>query len=51
MAAMVPFPPQRYHYFLVLDFEATCDKPQIHPQLLFEIFAFKAETLERSIGI
>nr|XP_045006749.1 ERI1 exoribonuclease 3 isoform X3 [Jaculus jaculus] len=33
MAAMVPFPPQRYHYFLVLDFEATCDKPQIHPQL------------------
>ncbi|XP_036748713.1 ERI1 exoribonuclease 3 isoform X3 [Manis pentadactyla] len=32
MAAMVPFPPQRYHYFLVLDFEATCDKPQIHPQ-------------------
>ncbi|XP_010345748.2 ERI1 exoribonuclease 3 isoform X4 [Saimiri boliviensis] len=33
MAAMVSFPPQRYHYFLVLDFEATCDKPQIHPQL------------------
>jgi ERI1 exoribonuclease 3 len=33
MAAMVPFPPQRYHYFLVLDFEATCDKPQIHPQV------------------
>ncbi|XP_024103363.1 ERI1 exoribonuclease 3 isoform X7 [Pongo abelii] len=32
MAAMVSFPPQRYHYFLVLDFEATCDKPQIHPQ-------------------
>lgn len=33
MAAMVSFPPQRYHYFLVLDFEATCDKPQIHPQV------------------
>ncbi|XP_054576999.1 ERI1 exoribonuclease 3 isoform X4 [Eptesicus fuscus] len=33
MAAMVSFPPQRYHYFLVLDFEATCDKPQIQPQL------------------
>ncbi|XP_077784923.1 ERI1 exoribonuclease 3 isoform X3 [Podarcis muralis] len=33
MAAMSSFPPQRYHYFLVLDFEATCDKPQIHPQL------------------
>ncbi|KAB0366081.1 hypothetical protein FD754_010237 [Muntiacus muntjak] len=33
MAAMMSFPPQRYHYFLVLDFEATCDKPQIHPQL------------------
>lgn len=29
----MPFPPQRYHYFLVLDFEATCDKPQIHPQV------------------
>lgn len=23
MAAMVSFPPQRYHYFLVLDFEVT----------------------------
>ncbi|XP_055259802.1 ERI1 exoribonuclease 3 isoform X5 [Moschus berezovskii] len=34
MAAMMSFPPQRYHYFLVLDFEATCDKPQIHPQVL-----------------
>ncbi|KAM9000544.1 ERI1 exoribonuclease 3 isoform 2-T2 [Sarcophilus harrisii] len=33
MAAMAAIPPQRYHYFLVLDFEATCDKPQIHPQL------------------
>ncbi|MEE6495307.1 hypothetical protein FKM82_002005 [Ascaphus truei] len=33
VAAMTSFPPQRYHYFLVLDFEATCDKPQIHPQL------------------
>lgn len=33
MAAMSSFPPQRYHYFLVLDFEATCDKPQIHPQV------------------
>lgn len=33
MAAMMSFPPQRYHYFLVLDFEATCDKPQIHPQV------------------
>lgn len=33
MAAMVSFPPQRYHYFLVLDFEATCDKPQIQPQV------------------
>ncbi|KAG8555102.1 hypothetical protein GDO81_017583 [Engystomops pustulosus] len=32
VAAMTSFPPQRYHYFLVLDFEATCDKPQIHPQ-------------------
>ncbi|XP_031234235.1 ERI1 exoribonuclease 3 isoform X2 [Mastomys coucha] len=37
MAAMVPFPPQRYHYFLVLDFEATCDKPQIHPQILVKL--------------
>lgn len=34
MAAMSSFPPQRYHYFLVLDFEATCDKPQIHPQVI-----------------
>ncbi|XP_054547440.1 ERI1 exoribonuclease 3 isoform X2 [Talpa occidentalis] len=33
MSTMVSFPLQRYHYFLVLDFEATCDKPQIHPQL------------------
>lgn len=37
MAAMSSFPPQRYHYFLVLDFEATCDKPQIHPQVIIQL--------------
>ncbi|XP_029802038.1 ERI1 exoribonuclease 3 isoform X6 [Suricata suricatta] len=48
MAAMVPFPPQRYHYFLVLDFEATCDKPQIHPQEIIEfpILKLNGRTME-----
>uniref|UniRef100_A0A8D1IRA0 ERI1 exoribonuclease family member 3 n=1 Tax=Sus scrofa TaxID=9823 RepID=A0A8D1IRA0_PIG len=48
MAAMVSFPPQRYHYFLVLDFEATCDKPQIHPQEIIEfpILKLNGRTME-----
>nr|7K05_A Chain A, ERI1 exoribonuclease 3 [Homo sapiens]7K05_B Chain B, ERI1 exoribonuclease 3 [Homo sapiens]7K06_A Chain A, ERI1 exoribonuclease 3 [Homo sapiens]7K06_B Chain B, ERI1 exoribonuclease 3 [Homo sapiens]7K07_A Chain A, ERI1 exoribonuclease 3 [Homo sapiens]7K07_B Chain B, ERI1 exoribonuclease 3 [Homo sapiens]7LPY_A Chain A, ERI1 exoribonuclease 3 [Homo sapiens]7LPY_B Chain B, ERI1 exoribonuclease 3 [Homo sapiens]7LPZ_A Chain A, ERI1 exoribonuclease 3 [Homo sapiens]7LPZ_B Chain B, ERI1 len=42
------FPPQRYHYFLVLDFEATCDKPQIHPQEIIEfpILKLNGRTME-----
>ncbi|XP_039341111.1 ERI1 exoribonuclease 3 isoform X6 [Mauremys reevesii] len=48
MAAMSSFPPQRYHYFLVLDFEATCDKPQIHPQEIIEfpILKLNGRTME-----
>ncbi|XP_055442068.1 ERI1 exoribonuclease 3 isoform X2 [Bubalus kerabau] len=48
MAAMMSFPPQRYHYFLVLDFEATCDKPQIHPQEIIEfpILKLNGRTME-----
>ncbi|XP_037005197.2 ERI1 exoribonuclease 3 isoform X3 [Artibeus jamaicensis] len=48
MAAMVSFPPQRYHYFLVLDFEATCDKPQIQPQEIIEfpILKLNGRTME-----
>nr|XP_058159708.1 ERI1 exoribonuclease 3 isoform X2 [Dasypus novemcinctus] len=48
MATMVSFPPQRYHYFLVLDFEATCDKPQIHPQEIIEfpILKLNGRTME-----
>ncbi|KAK9404339.1 ERI1 exoribonuclease 3 [Crotalus adamanteus] len=38
----------RYHYFLVLDFEATCDKPQIHPQEIIEfpILKLNGRTME-----
>ncbi|XP_078527851.1 ERI1 exoribonuclease 3 isoform X4 [Lissotriton helveticus] len=45
---MAAFPPQRYHYFLVLDFEATCDKPQIHPQEIIEfpILKLNGRTME-----
>ncbi|XP_073401053.1 ERI1 exoribonuclease 3 [Dendrobates tinctorius] len=48
VAAMTSFPPQRYHYFLVLDFEATCDKPQIHPQEIIEfpILKLNGRTME-----
>ncbi|XP_074077705.1 ERI1 exoribonuclease 3 isoform X2 [Macrotis lagotis] len=48
MAAMAAIPPQRYHYFLVLDFEATCDKPQIHPQEIIEfpILKLNGQTME-----
>ncbi|XP_019356975.1 PREDICTED: ERI1 exoribonuclease 3 isoform X2 [Gavialis gangeticus] len=48
MAAMSSFPPQRYHYFLVLDFEATCDKPQLHPQEIIEfpILKLNGRTME-----
>uniref|UniRef100_U3FCR5 ERI1 exoribonuclease 3 n=1 Tax=Micrurus fulvius TaxID=8637 RepID=U3FCR5_MICFL len=48
MAAMSSLPPQRYHYFLVLDFEATCDKPQIHPQEIIEfpILKLNGRTME-----
>ncbi|XP_029473743.1 ERI1 exoribonuclease 3 isoform X1 [Rhinatrema bivittatum] len=48
VAAMASFPPQRYHYFLVLDFEATCDKPQIHPQEIIEfpILKLNGRTME-----
>ncbi|XP_035750141.1 ERI1 exoribonuclease 3 isoform X3 [Egretta garzetta] len=39
---------RRYHYFLVLDFEATCDKPQIHPQEIIEfpILKLNGRTME-----
>jgi len=35
-------------YFLVLDFEATCDKPQIHPQEIIEfpILKLNGRTME-----
>ncbi|KAM8930241.1 ERI1 exoribonuclease 3 [Pelodytes ibericus] len=48
VAAMTAFPPQRYNYFLVLDFEATCDKPQIHPQEIIEfpILKLNGRTME-----
>ncbi|XP_067846224.1 ERI1 exoribonuclease 3-like [Heptranchias perlo] len=43
-----PFPPQIYHNFLVLDFEATCDTQLIKPQEIIEfpILKLHGKTLE-----
>ncbi|XP_078074789.1 ERI1 exoribonuclease 3-like [Mustelus asterias] len=42
------FPPQTYHNFLVLDFEATCDKQLMQPQEIIEfpILKLHGRTLE-----
>eukprot|EP00062_Callorhinchus_milii_P014540 gi/632963826/ref/XP_007898099.1/ PREDICTED: ERI1 exoribonuclease 3 [Callorhinchus milii] len=42
------FPPQLYHNFLVLDFEATCDKELIKPQEIIEfpVVRLHGRTLE-----
>lgn len=50
MAAMSSFPPQRYHYFLVLDFEATCDKPQLHPQVTSQSFILPLQAAASTLG-
>ncbi|XP_066548568.1 ERI1 exoribonuclease 3 isoform X2 [Amia ocellicauda] len=47
-AGMASFPPQRYNFFLVLDFEATCDTKPIYPQEIIEfpILKLNGRTME-----
>ncbi|MGH0149124.1 UNVERIFIED_CONTAM: hypothetical protein FKN15_042174 [Acipenser sinensis] len=45
---MASLPQQRYQYFLVLDFEATCDTTPIQPQEIIEfpILKLNGQTME-----
>ncbi|KAK6484246.1 ERI1 exoribonuclease 3-like [Huso huso] len=48
VAGMASLPQQRYQYFLVLDFEATCDTTPIQPQEIIEfpILKLNGQTME-----